>query len=131
MRLQRFLKEILCTPFQCKSPKPVSIPPSHIALFLRGESCSTIVLLYKHLHVYFDPSRARFYNLSIKGGTHFIFTIYVFPYVFTAFVFIYLISSLYFKFLFYLLLNVMRVYSVSFTVHFVVLQLHYCHEIIH
>ena len=113
IRLQRFLKEILYSTFQCKSPEPVSIPSPHVVLlfiylfiYLLGGSHSTPALLYKYLqHVYFDPSRARFYNLSVKGGTHFIFTIYVFSYVFTAFVFILHI----FYFIFYLLLDFMRV----------------------
>ena len=102
MRLQKIPKEILCTLFQRKSLEvPVSIPPSHVLFyFIFWVSHSMPVLLKKYLqHVYSDSSRARFYNLSVQHGNHFIFTfgrlpiwlyftISVLSYVFTAFAFI-------------------------------------------
>ena len=91
-----------------------SIPPSHVALlflllyiyiyiyiyffFGGGELChSTPVLLYKYLqYVYFDPSIARFYNLPVKGVTHFynlclFLRFYSFCFYFTCFL-VYILS---------------------------------------
>ena len=96
----------------------------------RGElCCSTPVLLYKYLqYVYFDPSIARFYNLPVKGVTHFynvclFLCFYSFCVYFTCFL-VYILS-------FYLICCLMLWRSVSLTVLFIVSQLRFWYKIVH
>ena len=90
---------------------------------------STPVLLYKYLqYVYFDPSIARFYNLPVKGVTHFynlclFLRFYSFCFYFTCFL-VYILS-------FYLICCLMLWRSISLTVLFIVSQLRFWYKIVH